>query len=158
MCLYQKCLKSTLFIISGFRTIVTMTVAAKETIFFYGFFKHLLRVTVLIVQQHIQLHGFQVTFLLASSGVKLQQNLEHMKQWIQYLFLEVHLTTSVCGQLHTYNMFVGKYFLILTLSMYSNIQIFQHAQNTTGNFMLVVFMVYSVRDSDCEPEYSLYLT
>jgi len=104
------------------------------------------------------LHGSQATFLLASSGVKLQQILEHMKQWIQYLVLKVYLTTSVCGQLHTYNVLVGKYFLILTLPMYSNIQISQHAQNITGNFMLVVFIVYSVRDSDCEPEYSLYLT
>jgi len=81
-----------------------------------------------------------------------------MKQWIQYLILKVHLTTSVCGQLYTYSLLVGIYFLILTLPMYSNIQISQHAQNTTGNLMLVVFIVYLVRDSDCEPEYSLYLT
>jgi len=84
--------------------------------------------------------------------------LKYTKQWIQYLVLKIHLTTSVCGQLHTYSMLVGKYFLILTLPMYSNIRISQHAQNTTGNFMLVVFIVYSVRDSGCEPEYSLYLT
>jgi len=103
-------------------------------------------------------HSSQATFLLVSSGVKLQRNLEHMKQWIQYLVLKVHLTTSVCGQLHTYSVLVAKYFLILTLPTYSNIQISQHAQNTTGDFMLVVFIVYSVRDSDCEPEYSLYLT
>jgi len=61
--------------------------------------------TVPFVQQRIQLHSLQATFLLASSGVKLQRNLEHMKQWIQYLVLKVHLTTSVCGQLHTYNTF-----------------------------------------------------
>lgn len=148
MCLYQKGLKSTLFIISGFCTIVTTTVAAKETIFFYSFFKLLLRVAVPFVRQRIQLHSSQATFLLVSSGVKLQQNLEHMKQWIQYLVLKVHLTTSVSGQLHTSSVLVGKYFLILTLPMYSNIQISQHAQNTTGSFMLLVFRVYSVRDSD----------
>jgi len=50
MCLYQNGLKSTLFIISGFHTTVMMTVAAKETIFFYSFFKHLVKVTVLFVQ------------------------------------------------------------------------------------------------------------
>jgi hypothetical protein len=81
------------------------------------------------------LHGLQVAFRLASSGVQFHQNLEHMKQWIQYLVLKVHLTTSMCGQLHIYNVLVGKYFLILTLPMYSNIQISQHPQNTTGHFV-----------------------